>query len=266
MLPREANDVDPISITLLDALPSNDDATSTLPAPLSSVLSRSYTDYAGVGLQSWGASIILSRRMALDPSRYNLAGDESASILELGAGTGLLSLACAKLREGRDDVILATDYHAAVLENLRRNVEDNELISPSIVVKSLDWSHIHALVPSSTLPAPFNQRFDLVIGGDVVYRALHSEWLHSTVSRFLAYPTSSSSIVPLFILIAPLRPTHIAAIASITQVFPHRDDLPPRKADGEYRLAIVEMEEAVREFGVGREDERGYRIFRISWV
>lgn len=195
-------------------------------------------------------------------------------VLELGAGTGLVSLSVAKilgrLERDVDDVVVATDYHEAVLDNLRRNVKDNQLDvasldSPVVVqVEPLDWSTLHSS-PSSLLSAPFDSKFDLIFGADVIYGPDHARWIHSSVMRLLAFP-SPSTPRPAFILIAPLRPTHTAAIQSITSVFPLAKELLPEREGDELRLAIVEVTELEREWGVGRADENGYRLFRIEWV
>ena len=169
-----------------------------------------------------------------------------------------------------DDVVIATDYHEAVLDNLRRNVSDNDndtatLESPVVVqVEPLDWSTLHSS-PSSPLAAPFEEKFDLIFGADIIYGPDHSRWIHSTVTRLLALP-SPSRPTPAFHLIAPLRPTHTAAIQSISTVFPLATELPPRKEGEGLRLAIVEILELEREWGVGRADENGYRLYRVEWV
>lgn len=244
-------------------------------------------DPTSVGLQSWGASIILARRFSADPESYGIKSTKESRvrILELGSGTGLLALAAARLLErmeddnmieGKKNVIVATDFHEAVLANLQRNVDDNDISSSStstetttIDVLPLDWSLIHESA-STIMEPPLDQRFDLILGGDIIYRQFHSLWIHSCVTRFLAYPTPASP-TPRFILIAPLRPTHTEAIASITIVFPHVDDLEvrlhtPHEGGEDWRLAILSIESTDREYGVGRADEAGYRIYRMGWI
>ncbi|CAE7059459.1 unnamed protein product, partial [Rhizoctonia solani] len=115
-------------------------------------------DHTAVGLQTWGSACILAERIARDPIAFGLPSTASnslsepkgARILELGAGTGLLSLLAGKLveRAGKDNsnyTIIATDYHSAVLDNLRANVQSNFSDSdaksgPLVDVRPLDWS------------------------------------------------------------------------------------------------------------------------------
>lgn len=105
--PDSPEQTEPLLITLNDALPSSLDPTS-------------------VGLQSWGSSIILARMIALDPHSFGL-GEPNHRALELGAGTGLLSLVWKGMSErlGAPCEMFATDYHEGVLDNLRKNVETN---------------------------------------------------------------------------------------------------------------------------------------------
>ncbi|GAA6020837.1 hypothetical protein JCM10207_001674 [Rhodosporidiobolus poonsookiae] len=133
---------EPLLITLNDALPSSLDPTS-------------------VGLQSWGSSIILARMIALDPHAFGL-GLPDQRVLELGAGTGLLSLVWKGMSErlGAPADVFATDYHEGVLENLRKNVITNsENISPlasptaSPPLAPVDAQNIHGAFASSSSSA-----------------------------------------------------------------------------------------------------------------
>ncbi|KAK4047984.1 hypothetical protein OIV83_005018 [Microbotryomycetes sp. JL201] len=105
--PDAKHQTEPLLVTLNDALPSSLDPTS-------------------VGLQSWGASIILSRLMALHPRDFGI-GYNGTRCLELGAGTGLLSLVWKGMSErlGAESDVVATDFHEEVLTNLKHNVRSN---------------------------------------------------------------------------------------------------------------------------------------------
>lgn len=96
--------------------------------------------------------------MSLNPAAYGL--ETASRILELGAGTGLLSLACAKLLNSKGEIV-STDYHASVLNNLRSNVRDNDSEN-EITVEVLDWSTVRE---GAKLSAPFSKRFDTIFGG-----------------------------------------------------------------------------------------------------
>lgn len=97
------------------------------------------SDHLSVGVQTWGSSILLGRIIAQDPDRFLRLRSPSPDashprVLELGAGTGLLSILCRALldEQGSEDhqhpqhgSVVATDYHPAVLENLQKCVNLN---------------------------------------------------------------------------------------------------------------------------------------------
>jgi hypothetical protein len=83
-------------------------------------------NYSSVGAQTWGGACVLAERIVRYPEYFGLVGHESSDsfqmkksalrILELGAGTGLVSLALAKLLKSSRDwtncptEIIATDF------------------------------------------------------------------------------------------------------------------------------------------------------------
>ncbi|GAA5850912.1 hypothetical protein JCM3766R1_003999 [Sporobolomyces carnicolor] len=230
-LPDAAEQTEPLTITLNDALPSHLDPTS-------------------VGLQSWGSSIILARMIALDPVKFGV-GVPDQRVLELGAGTGLLSLVWKGMSErmGVPSEVFATDYHDGVLENLQKNVISNSaavspaqspLVSPSlrpvnpktsglsspsvpgtphsnpspsssssssslpVQTHKLDWSAVHSSRAFSAasnprnpiptiMPPPFDKPFHTLIAADVVYGPTHAIWLKSCVEQFLIKPDAPNA-------------------------------------------------------------------------
>lgn len=182
-------------ITLFDALPN---------------------EHTAVGLQSWGSSILLARMIALDPHAFGVR--PGGRTLELGAGTGLLSLVWAKMsdrlladattpQDDKRSVVLATDFHPGVLENLRKNVADNEAAAEDAVasdrtcalsVHKLDWSAVHAsrshslqFKNSLVMPAPFDQPFEMILAADCIYGPEHALWLRSCCEQFLTRPAGA---------------------------------------------------------------------------
>ncbi|KII93153.1 hypothetical protein PLICRDRAFT_381942 [Plicaturopsis crispa FD-325 SS-3] len=201
----------------------------------------SQTDHTSVGLQSWAASIILATRLCASPA--SASAFRARRVLELGAGTGLLSIAAAKLGAAS---VVATDYHADVLANLRRNVSApaNACATP-IDVCALDWE----------APGAFGGggEFDVLLAADVIYDPLHAVWIKACVERFLRRSPES-----VFWLAIPVRETgrHGGLAGTVDAVFGVRR---------EGGLVIRSRDEVGRIDGVGRADESGYRVFEVRW-
>ena len=217
-------------------------------------------DHTSVGLQSWASSIILAERICLEPSlfQFNSLHRPGVRILELGAGTGLLSIIASKFLPSAD--VVATDYHPDVLANLRSNVSTNlsgQDQSP-ISVHALDWSD-----PPSD--GPFSEgSFDMIFAADVVYHPDHAQWIKSCVQRYLRRGRDGDGYRPVFWLIIPLRSTgrHEGIGATVEQVFP---TLSSATDSEKGELVILRQEEIARRDGVGRADEGSYMLFQIGW-
>jgi predicted nicotinamide N-methyase len=215
-----------------------------------------------VGLQSWGASIIVSRLLCAHPDRFGLTktllGD-APLIVELGAGTGLVSLVLHDLLPHLgvpSPTIVATDYHPAVLDNLRRNVTANipEEHQQRIHTRTLDWSNPTPAFETPPLDAPA----DILIATDVIYALEHAIWLRDCASRLLG-PDG------VFWLVATVRQNGRFEGVSATVEAAFADADRPRDSKGR-RLTIVQAEKLEKLVGIGRADESGYKVFRIEWA
>ncbi|KAI0079424.1 hypothetical protein K474DRAFT_1770329 [Panus rudis PR-1116 ss-1] len=185
-------------------------------------------DYSSVGAQTWGSACLLAEMISDSPDVFGLSmarqGDGYLRILELGAGTGLVSLTVAKLLEtatysqlGSQTTVIASDFHPTVLANLRRNVRDNVSMesSCSIGVHFLDWSQF----PQSTPSPPFDAAFDIIFGADIIYEAEHAEWIRNCLRLLLRKP-SRHMPNPRFHLVIPLRHTHASEARAVDEIFP----------------------------------------------
>ena len=215
-------------------------------APLSGV------DHTDVGLQSWGASIVFSELMCASPARFGLDRlHPNASIIELGAGTGLVGLTAAKMLPhvtATDSSILSTDYHPAVLENLRANIAMNFQSGPGpIDTMLLDWA---------SPPASLESTADIIFAADVVYAPEHAIWLRDCVAQLLK-PEG------LFWLVVTVRKDgKFEGIPDTAEtVF---QSLGGSRKNGRM-LQIVEKTMLAKQRGIGRGDECGYVLFKIGW-
>ncbi len=191
-------------------------------------------DYSSVGAQTWGGACLLAEMITQSPQHFGLTASsrKAPRIMELGAGTGLVSLATAKLLSatGTPATIVATDFHPAVLKNLEKNIANNCPAPPvTISPHFLDWSN-----PPNPSPTPFDEPFDVIYGADVVYELDHALWIKTCIEKFLRKPSLSSlecilptevstiapSTHPRFHLVIPFRATHTTEAESVERAFP----------------------------------------------
>lgn len=261
-------------------------------------------DHTSVGLRTWGASKVFAERLVERPEslgldvmvRSTIPSDRRRAlrILELGAGTGLISLVLAKLLPRDAAQIFASDFHPQVLDNLRTNMarnfdgDDNEGdgdgdggATPPMAV-SLDWRELHdrQQCPDAEAPPlrpPFDTPFDVIIGADVVYEPSHALWIKSTVQQLLRRPTSptgsrdsTSQLPSAFHLVMPVRPTHDEETSSVPALFPMKDAVLRERSEGGSRglvLAIHQTEEVMGVAETGRDgDAVHYLMYHIGWI
>lgn len=120
-----------------------------------------------VGLRTWEAALHLAWYLSIQ--RPELV--KGKNVLELGAGTGFLSLLCAGHLDASS--VLATDGLGSVCESLQANVDLNrkENLQSARVpeVLQLDWTDDPAIEQLLTDTKDSGKRFDLIIGADITY-------------------------------------------------------------------------------------------------
>ncbi|KAG0349401.1 Methyltransferase-like protein 22 [Podila humilis] len=94
------------------------------------------TSLRNVGSQVWmGCFLLIDYMMELDPL---LRG---STVLEIGAGTGISSIACAKMTGTKK--IFCTDFDTAILSNCKHNIDTNNLATEqavtNIATRRLNW-------------------------------------------------------------------------------------------------------------------------------
>ncbi|KAK0656944.1 hypothetical protein B0T16DRAFT_400575 [Cercophora newfieldiana] len=223
-------------------------------------------DHTDVGLQTWGASIVFCRMMCDAPERFGLLPENigaSPRIVELGAGTGLVSLVLGRLLPQLGfarPLVVATDYHPSVIANLRCNITANfpepvasGTVACPVQARVLDWARtdLDPDWPLGDAPA------DLLLATDVVYAPEHAALLYDCASRLLA-PRG------VFWLLQTVRQNgRFGSVAdTVEAVFPNRNSEPSARP----ALRILESERLEKRDGVGRGDETYYRLIRIGWA
>ncbi|KAI8817585.1 putative methyltransferase-domain-containing protein, partial [Fimicolochytrium jonesii] len=153
-------------------------------------------DVADIGFQTWGAGVVLARYVTShSEKKTNFA---QTTILELGSGTGLAGLLCARI--GRDSTpsshsfhMTLTDYNPAVLDTLVYNARANNL-DDVVDVSMLDWRDgaMHSWPDTEDLDDSIQTgdskraTFDYVIASDVAYDNAVT-LIPAVVDRYLSY-------------------------------------------------------------------------------
>lgn len=125
---------------------------------------------------------------------------KSKSILELGAGAGLPSIAAAIL--GAQSVVV-TDYpDVDLIENLQYNIDHCEQARKSSKISACGylWGNETSSLTASVQPQ--NARFDVLIMADILFN--HSE--HSKLIKTMQSTLSRSSDAVALVFFTPYRP------------------------------------------------------------
>jgi hypothetical protein len=225
-------------------------------------------DFSSVGNQTWGSSCILAELIALSPSEYlpSAYRRSSVKVLELGAGTGLVSLTVAKVLESFPTLsgeVVATDFHPSVLGNLRENVRGNFPTESSILsVQPLDWSWF----VKKNQPRVDYGRFDLIIGADIIYELDHAVWIKSCVETCLLKPEGEDlQDQPSFHMIIPLRRTHKKELGTVERVFDVVQWVHVCPASVNWTLGILIVDDMVRQAHSDDREDVAYKHYRIGW-
>jgi predicted nicotinamide N-methyase len=241
-------------------------------------------DYRSVGAQTWGGACILAEMIVDHPGQFGIhyrhhAESSTFRCLELGAGTGLVSITVTKMMmmmmqnstkrntTKLEVEVVATDYYPSVLTNLERNIHSNFPESPSsasvrILTRALDWSTFSSQTNHND--PVFEPPFDLILGADIIYESQHALWIKSCLTKLLRKPSSTtpSDISPTFHLVIPLRATHIVESNTIEQVF----SLNNHNRNGNTELVINHKEIIICDAESGREGEDvEYAYYKIGW-
>ncbi|GAA6025080.1 hypothetical protein JCM10207_003401 [Rhodosporidiobolus poonsookiae] len=164
------------------------------------------------GLRTWQACIALSNHLLASPSILT----STSTILELGAGVGLLSLVSARLLQPasgeteRRGKIVATDVDEQVLRMLEGNIALNDL-SGLAEAKKLDWEL--ASDPAAgheALEAWERETFgggvrpEVLLGADIVYDPSLATHLAATLA-WLLRPAPSGASQPQALIAGTIR-------------------------------------------------------------
>ncbi|KAI7786398.1 hypothetical protein LA080_003639 [Diaporthe eres] len=145
------------------------------------------------GLRTWEAALHLGQYLSING--HHVAGKR---VLELGAGTGYLSILCAKMLAAAH--VTASDGSEEVVEKLADNFALNGLEwdynvsgSARLSPKLLKWGH--ALVGTEEPEWNGGRKIDLVIGADVTYDQKVIPFLVSTLTELVELDPETEIII-----------------------------------------------------------------------
>ena len=137
-----------------------------------------------LGLKTWGASLVLARKICQKLSTFEPS--ENLRILELGAGTGLVGIAFIQkiLEVGSTQKfrVHLTDL-PDIVPNLQKNVDLNKCNrepNVEVAVDVLDWTD-----PSSFQEKYGYKKFDVLLIADPIYSPQHPRWVVNMIKEFL---------------------------------------------------------------------------------
>jgi predicted nicotinamide N-methyase len=187
----------------------------------------------------WPTAVPLLHRL-LDECAASSSSSHSNTVLELGAGCGVLGMGLAA--SGSFPQVILTDHNT---DWLHKNVERNrDLVGDRIQVHKLDWGmeQDSRSLEASLVGQQPRQTLDWIVGSDILYDPSSHRALVSTLRRF-AEPNNAS-----ILLAYPRRQDNEAAFVSIAkehfdiQIEPIKDEMisstPTTK---EYSLARLSL-------------------------
>ena len=163
----------------------------------------------GVGGKLWKAALLLAEQLEDDSEKRGGGGEDGTTIdvkdktvLELGAGVGLVGFAAAKL--GAKEVVLS-DFEAPLLEALRGSLERNGCSEETTKVRWLDWRADGATASSDEVGASSKKTktsllkppehflelgdkdtYDVILGSDCLYESHHAALLPKVINKRLS--------------------------------------------------------------------------------
>ena len=167
--------------------------TRTIPLKLPSGKSESVTIEEGAsgsgktGLAVWNSALLLTRvlqQVAPNLLQELSSNSETTTILELGCGTGLVSIVADKLLNSNaapsatgKATILATDGNPDVVDLAQRNIQRNQCSAETTKAVELQWGLLNAM--------DYCEVADVVLGSDLTYNSGTWRVLSETMTTIL---------------------------------------------------------------------------------
>lgn len=148
-----------------------------------------------IGDHLWHCSPVLAAYLIRHSDLPGNTGP-SASIIDLGAGCGQISLAVASILGGRSGQrILATDLLEIVESTLAESIAANKSLSKHIELQALEWGKGLLSLPNGFIKNAQQQSL-IILASDVLYnRDSHGVFLQTLLRLFEAVDGNAKAIV-----------------------------------------------------------------------
>lgn len=162
------------------------------------------------GYRTWQAALALATRITSEwlPAS-KLAGKR---VLELGAGTGLLSFVCAKYVGA--ELVVATDGAPDAVERLKLATEINGLTDTNNTACGVYWwgERFEGTAIGEALGT--GRPFDVVLAADVVRNPIDTSVLRTLISKQTYDPASLSSLVKTFSMLLAINSDTLVVVSA----------------------------------------------------
>lgn len=205
-----------------------------------------------LGLKTWASSYVFAKKWHTLREELPLPfgnDTDAATILELGAGTGLVGIAAAAVLRAN---VLLTDL-PEIVPNLDRNIELNDesirLRKGHAKAAILDWTVPEKIVyphdsdnaRRRSLSAEFtSSTYPIIVAADPIYSKDHPKWLVQTVACHLNRGSEARAIIMI-----PIRDAYAE----------ERDDLKSRMQELGLHICKEETEIGYDDWSEGRGEE-----------
>ena len=166
--------------TIISYFPPLDDAPPIMISESPQLLAAG----SNVGLRTWEACLRLSYFLSTEGQSIV----KGRKILELGAGTGMLSILCANNLNAKS--VMATDGLPEVVASMQRNIALNPKTEPEAVIAEaahFDWTNSDTFTHSLGLNKVGEwPKYDLILGADITYNSDYFEPLVKALEILLA--------------------------------------------------------------------------------
>lgn len=148
---------------------------------------------SNVGFRTWDSCLRLAYFLCTEGQ--SLIKDKT--IIELGAGTGMLSILCAK-HLGAESVI-STDGNTEVVASMTKNISLNSgkrLSSDTVKAAHFDWADSETLTQALGVTNIKDwPKYDVVLGADITYNPEYFEPLVSALEVLLAVNEKATILI-----------------------------------------------------------------------